>query len=99
MNGDVHGYVAGGFSSATDADTLMDEKTQPIGQQIKFGEDAVVEIIQIGKECHQKCAIFYRTGDCIVPREGVFVKILKGGIIKLGDKIERVVNYNRQLNG
>lgn len=68
----------------------IDWKSQPIGRQFKLGGDAVVEITQIGKECHKKCAIFYRTGDCIMPKEGVFAKILKGGIIKVGDTIEQI---------
>jgi len=72
------------------ATTGIDWKSQPIGQVFKLGEKALVEITQIGKECHKKCAIYYRTGDCIMPKEGVFAKILKGGIIKVGDKIERV---------
>ncbi|MDA3786989.1 MAG: MOSC domain-containing protein, partial [Desulfobacula sp.] len=62
----------------------------PIGQVFKLGETALVEITQIGKECHKKCAIYYRTGDCIMPKEGVFAKILQGGTIKVGDKIGRV---------
>ena len=74
------------------ATTGIDWKNQPIGQVFKLGEKALVEITQIGKECHKKCAIFYRTGDCIMPKEGVFAKILKGGTIKVGDKIERVKN-------
>ncbi|MBU0464571.1 MAG: MOSC domain-containing protein [Proteobacteria bacterium] len=74
------------------ATTGIDWKSQPIGQVFKLGDEALVEITQIGKECHQKCAIFYRTGDCIMPKEGVFAKILKGGTIKVGDKIERVNN-------
>ena len=74
------------------ATTGIDWKSQPIGQVFKLGETTLVEITQIGKECHQKCAIFYRTGDCIMPKEGVFAKILKGGTIKVGDKIERVNN-------
>ncbi len=72
------------------ATTGIDWKNQPIGQVFKLGEKALVEITQIGKECHKKCAIYYRTGDCIMPKEGVFAKILKGGSIKIGDKIERV---------
>lgn len=72
------------------ATTGIDWKTQPIGQVFKLGEKALVEITQIGKECHKKCAIYYRTGDCIMPKEGVFAKVLKGGIIKVGDKIERI---------
>lgn len=63
-------------------------ENQPIGRNFKIGDEALVEITQIGKECHKKCAIYYRTGDCIMPKEGVFAKILKGGTIKVGDKIE-----------
>jgi MOSC domain-containing protein YiiM len=72
------------------ATTGIDWKNEPVGQCFSLGDDALVEITQIGKECHQKCAIYYRTGDCIMPKEGVFAKILKGGMIKVGDKIERI---------
>jgi MOSC domain-containing protein YiiM len=72
------------------ATTGIDWKNQPVGQVFKLGEKALVEVTQIGKECHKKCAIYYRTGDCIMPKEGVFAKILKGGTIKVGDKIGRV---------
>ena len=74
------------------ATTGIDWKNQPIGKMFKVGENALVEITQIGKECHKKCAIYYRTGDCIMPKEGVFARILKGGAIKVGDKIEVVSN-------
>jgi MOSC domain-containing protein YiiM len=69
------------------ATTGIDWKTQPLGQKFRLGSQALVEITQIGKECHKKCAIFYRTGDCIMPKEGVFAKILKCGIIRTGDPI------------
>ena len=69
------------------ATTGIDWKLQPIGQRVRLGGQALVEITQIGKECHKKCAIYYRTGDCIMPREGVFGKVLTGGIIKVGDEI------------
>ena len=72
------------------ATTGIDWKIQPIGQKFKLGDKAVVEITQIGKECHKKCAIFYRTGDCIMPKEGVFAKIVKGGVIKVGDPIKHL---------
>lgn len=72
------------------ATTGVDWKNQPIGRQFQLGKDALVEITQIGKECHKKCAIYYRTGDCIMPKEGVFAKILNGGTIKVGDKIIRI---------
>jgi len=72
------------------ATTGIDWKNQPVGRIFNLGDTARVEITQIGKECHKKCAIYYRTGDCIMPKEGVFAKVLKGGIIKIGDTIERV---------
>ena len=58
-----------------------------VGVKFKLGESALVEITQIGKECHKKCAIYYLAGDCIMPREGVFAKVVRGGIIRCGDEI------------
>ncbi|MFO7910715.1 MAG: MOSC domain-containing protein [Desulfotignum sp.] len=72
------------------ATTGIDWKNQKIGQQVRLGDTALVEITQIGKECHKKCAIFYRTGDCIMPKEGVFAKILTGGTIRVGDAVTLV---------
>lgn len=59
-----------------------------IGDKLKLGTDAILEISQIGKVCHTRCAIYYQAGDCVMPREGVFAKVLKGGIIKPQDKVE-----------
>ncbi len=63
----------------------------PIGAQLQIGEHALVEVTQIGKECHNKCAIYYLAGDCIMPREGIFARVLRGGKIRRGDVI-RVVS-------
>jgi len=63
----------------------IDWKTIPIGTRVKLGETAVVEITQIGKECHKKCAIYYQAGDCIMPKEGVFGRVLEEGEIHCGD--------------
>ena len=60
----------------------------PIGTRIRLGNAAVVEITQIGKECHKKCAIYYQAGDCIMPREGVFARVLKGGTVHVDDPLE-----------
>ena len=57
----------------------------PIGTRIRLGDAAEVEITQIGKECHNKCAIYYLAGDCIMPREGIFGRVLRGGVIRPGD--------------
>lgn len=61
-----------------------------IGTRVQLGESAVVEITQIGKECHNKCAIYYMAGDCIMPREGIFARVLKGGKIRRGDKVSLI---------
>jgi MOSC domain-containing protein YiiM len=58
-----------------------------IGYRFKLGEDVILEVTQIGKECHNKCAIFYKAGYCIMPGEGVFAKVIKGGLVKKGNKI------------
>ena len=60
----------------------------PIGTQFKIGDEALVEMTQIGKECHSHCAIYHVVGDCIMPREGVFTKVLQGGIVRPGDRVE-----------
>ncbi len=69
------------------ATTGIDWKTLPIGTHIKLGNEALVEITQIGKICHNKCAIYYKAGDCIMPREGVFGRVLCGGKIGCGDSV------------
>jgi len=61
-----------------------------IGSTLKLGESVVGEVTQIGKVCHDRCAIYQQTGDCIMPREGIFLKILSGGKISAGDHIEIV---------
>ncbi len=65
----------------------FDLKSLPIGTQFKSG-DVLLELTQIGKECHARCAIYHKMGDCIMPREGVFCKVLAGGTIRPGDAIE-----------
>ena len=59
----------------------------PVGSEIHVGE-TVLELTQLGKECHSHCAIFHRMGDCIMPREGVFSRVIKGGTIREGDPVE-----------
>jgi MOSC domain-containing protein YiiM len=61
----------------------------PIGARLSVGE-AVIEITQIGKECHSKCAIYYQAGDCVMPREGVFAKVITGGEIIPGVPVNRL---------
>jgi len=65
----------------------IDWQKIPIGTRVRLGDTAVVEVTQIGKECHTRCAIYYKAGDCIMPKEGVFARVLKGGKIRRGDVI------------
>ena len=51
------------------------------------GQEALLEVTQIGKECHARCAIFYRAGDCVMPREGIFARVLKTGPVAAGDEL------------
>ncbi len=58
------------------------------GVRIRIGKEVLLELTQIGKECHDRCAIYYQAGDCIMPREGIFARVLKGGVVCVGDDIE-----------
>ncbi len=68
----------------------LDLLSLPLGTQLKIGDDILVEISQIGKVCHTRCAIYYAAGDCIFPREGIFGVVLKGGMAQEDDIIEIV---------
>ena len=59
-----------------------------IGDRVRLGEKVELEITQLGKKCHSHCEIFKQVGDCIMPREGIFAKVTKGGSIHVGDAIE-----------
>ena len=67
-----------------------------LGQRLRVGKNALLEITQIGKECHTRCAIYYQAGDCVMPREGVFAQVVKGGEVRPGDIIEVVKRPNRR---
>lgn len=62
----------------------------PLGTRVRIGDDVVLELSQIGKVCHTKCAIYHLAGDCIFPREGIFFVALEGGSINVGDAVEIV---------
>jgi MOSC domain-containing protein YiiM len=60
----------------------------PVGTRLKIGGEVVLEISQIGKTCHSGCAIFQAVGSCIMPKEGVFARVIGGGKIRTGDAVE-----------
>jgi MOSC domain-containing protein YiiM len=62
----------------------------PVGTRIQIGSEVRLEVTQIGKVCHDRCHIYYSVGDCVMPREGIFAKVLVGGDVKTGDSIEVV---------
>lgn len=64
----------------------FDLRTIPVGTKIRIGE-TLLELTQIGKECHSHCEIYKVMGDCIMPREGVFAKVLTGGTVRAGDEV------------
>jgi MOSC domain-containing protein YiiM len=64
----------------------MELASLPIGTRLAVGE-AVLRVTKIGKECHSRCAIYLAAGDCVMPREGIFAVVLRGGVIRAGDRI------------
>jgi MOSC domain-containing protein YiiM len=57
------------------------------GAKVSIGENTLLEVTQLGKECYARCNIYYQAGDCVMPKEGIFAKVLKGGVIRPGDDI------------
>ncbi len=65
----------------------VDFSSVRVGDRIRIGNEIVLAVTQIGKECHEACSIKERVGDCIMPREGIFAKVLRGGLLQIGDEI------------
>jgi len=65
----------------------VDLVSLPIGTRIAIEKDVLLEVTQIGKECHSGCAVFQQIGKCIMPKEGVFARVIRGGLVKAGDQI------------
>jgi len=66
----------------------IDLLSLPVGTRLKVGQNVLLEVTQIGKVCHNRCNIFYAVGDCVMPREGIFARILTGGDVQVGDRIK-----------
>ncbi|HMK55641.1 MAG TPA: MOSC domain-containing protein [Dissulfurispiraceae bacterium] len=65
----------------------LDLPALPLGTRLRIGRDVIGEVSQIGKVCHTRCAIYEQAGDCVMPKEGIFIWVLKGGTVKVGDEI------------
>lgn len=64
----------------------IDLVSLPIGTRLQVGA-TLLEVTQIGKECHTRCAIYYQAGDCVMPKEGIFAKVIVGGTVRPGDQV------------
>src|SRR4030042_1855080 len=60
----------------------------PVGTRLSTGQGVVLEVTQIGKQCHTKCAIYRQIGKCVMPKEGVFARVIRGGVVKSGDELK-----------
>jgi MOSC domain-containing protein YiiM len=67
----------------------LDLPSLPVGTTLRIGQEIILEISQIGKDCHTGCAIFREVGKCIMPREGVFARVIRGGVVRPGDELLR----------
>ncbi len=65
----------------------LDLLALPLGTHFRIGEHTLLEVTQIGKVCHTRCAIYDQAGDCVMPKEGIFAQVLEGGEVKVGDEI------------
>ena len=70
----------------------LDLRALKIGSRLKIGSSAELVVTQLGKQCHGRCAVFARVGDCIMPREGVFARVTVSGRVQVGDAIEVMVD-------
>jgi MOSC domain-containing protein YiiM len=85
----AHGIDVGYGDFAENLTTMgIELYTLPIGTELRVGGTVHLRVTQIGKVCHDRCAIFKQVGDCVMPREGIFAEVLTGGEIRTGDTIE-----------
>lgn len=82
----VEGLSAGKFAENITTEGIVLYEL-PVGTRLQIGE-TLHEVTQIGKECHQKCAVYHAVGSCVMPKEGIFTRVLKGGIVRAGDGIK-----------
>ena len=86
MRSEGYDVVPGSFAENLTTEGI-DLLRLPIGTHFAVGHEVLLEMTQIGKECHTGCAIFQQVGKCIMPKEGVFTRVLRGGVVRPGDEI------------
>jgi len=72
----------------------IDLVSLPVGTIMRIGDEVTGEVSQIGKECHTRCAIYYQAGDCVMPKEGIFIRVIRGGKVKKGDKVSVTMRHH-----
>ncbi|MDP6647237.1 MAG: hypothetical protein QGG15_02685 [Dehalococcoidales bacterium] len=82
-----YNVVRGSFAENLTTEGI-DLVSLPIGAELCVGQDIILEVTQIGKECHTGCAVMQQVGKCIMPKEGVFTRVIRGGRVKAGDEIK-----------
>ena len=82
-----YNVVRGSFAENLTTEGI-DLVSLPIGAELCVGQDIILEVTQIGKKCHTGCAVMQQVGKCIMPKEGVFTKVIRGGRVKVGDEIK-----------
>lgn len=90
MRGQGFELNSGDFAENITTEGLEKLFDLPVGSKLKINDEILLEITQIGKKCHHDCEIMQTIGDCVMPREGIFARVLQGGEVKSGDKIEIV---------
>ena len=80
------GVHAGSFAENVTTKGI-DLPSLPVGHRFRLGADVLLEVTQIGKVCHDRCAIYQQAGDCVMPREGIFARVLEGGTVRAGDAV------------
>ena len=60
----------------------------PVGTRLSIGQEVVLEVTQIGKKCHTGCAIYRQIGKCVMPKEGIFARVVRGGVVRAGDELK-----------
>jgi MOSC domain-containing protein YiiM len=86
MRNEGYDVVPGSFAENLTTEGI-DLLSLPVGTRFAVGDDVLLEMTQIGKECHTGCAIFQQVGKCIMPKEGVFTRVVRGGVVRTGDEI------------
>jgi len=68
----------------------IDLVTLPVGTRLSVGQGVMLEVTQIGKQCHTGCAIYKLIGKCVMPKEGIFARVVRGGVVKAGDELKPI---------